>query len=270
MKVQKMQDGYGMNYKDYIGVFDSGVGGISVLKALVKELPYENFLYFGDSANAPYGEKTTEEIQGLSMNIADHFVEEGVKAIVIACNTATSAAAPLIREKYQDRMPVIGEEPALKPAAEADEEHDSRILVMATPATLRLEKFRKLKKRLEYEAEFIPVACVGLAARIEQGNLDAPDLLTLLERLIGPYKGKVDGVVLGCTHYPFIKKQIRKVIGDVPLFDGGEGTARELRRELEERQQLKKEETRGNIVLQSSMDTPEELKLYRNLLECPV
>lgn len=265
-----MQDGHGMKYKDYIGVFDSGVGGISVLKALIKELPYENFLYFGDSANAPYGEKTTEEIQKLSMNIADHFVEEGVKAIVIACNTATSAAAPLIREKYQKKMPVIGEEPALKPAAEADEDHDSKILVMATPATLRLEKFRKLKKRLEYEAEFIPVACFGLAARIEKGNFDAPDMTALLENLIGPYKGKVDGVVLGCTHYPFVKKQIREVLGDVPLFDGGEGTARELRRELEARHLLKKEKTAGRVVLQSSLDTPEELELYRNLMQCPV
>lgn len=256
-----------MNFKDYIGVFDSGVGGISVLKALIRELPYENFLYYGDSANAPYGEKTTEEIQKLSMRIADHFVEEGVKAIVIACNTATSAAASLIREKYQGRMPVIGEEPALKPAAEADEDRDSKILVMATPATLRLEKFQKLKKRLEYEAEFIPVACVGLAARIEKGNFDAPDMRELLQRLIGPYKGKVDGIVLGCTHYPFVKKQIREVMGDVPLFDGGEGTARELRRELEERSLLRKEQLSGKVVFQSSLDTPEEMKLYQWLLE---
>jgi glutamate racemase len=256
-----------MNFKDYIGVFDSGVGGISVLKELIRELPYENFLFFGDSANAPYGEKTTEEIQHLSMNIADHLVEEGVKAIVIACNTATSAAASLMREKYQAKMPVIGEEPALKPAAEADEDRDSKILVMATPATLRLEKFQKLKKRLEYEAEFIPVACVGLAARIEKGNFEAPDLKELLQKLIGPYKGKVDGIVLGCTHYPFVKKQIREVMGDVPLFDGGEGTARELRRELEERSLLRKEQLPGKVVFQSSLDTPEELKLYQWLLE---
>lgn len=256
-----------MNLKDYIGVFDSGVGGISVLKALIRELPYENFLYYGDSANAPYGEKSTEEIQQLSMTIADHFVEEGVKAIVIACNTATSAAASLIREKYQARMPVIGEEPALKPAAEADEDRDSKILVMATPATLRLEKFQKLKKRLEYEAEFIPVACVGLAARIEKGNFEAPDMKELLQKLIGPYKDKVDGIVLGCTHYPFVKKQIREVMGDVPLFDGGEGTARELRRELEERSLLRKEQVPGKVVFQSSLDTPEEMRLYQWLLE---
>lgn len=259
-----------MNYQDYIGVFDSGVGGISVLKALIKELPYENFLYFGDSANAPYGEKTTEEIQRLSMRIADRFAADGVKAIVIACNTATSAAAPIIREKYQARMPIIGEEPALKPAAEAEENRDSRILVMATPATLRLEKFQKLKKRLEYEAEFIPVACVGLAARIEKGNFDAPDMKELLEKLIGSYTGKTDGIVLGCTHYPFVKKQIREVMGDVPLFDGGEGTARELHRELRERHLLKKEKTRGQIVLRSSLDTTEEMALYQKLLKYPI
>lgn len=256
-----------MKYKDYIGVFDSGVGGISVLKALVRELPYENFLYFGDSANAPYGEKTTEEIQKLSLAIADRFADEGVKAIVIACNTATSAAAPLIREKYLSEMPVIGEEPALKPAAEAEEDRDSRILVMATPATLRLEKFQKLEKRLAHEAEFLPVACTGLASRIEQGNFDAPDMLDLLRKLIGPYAGKVDGVVLGCTHYPFVKKQIREIMGDIPLFDGGEGTARELRRELEEYHLLKEEKTKGKVVLQSSLDTPDEMELYQSLFD---
>ncbi len=252
-------------YRDYIGVFDSGVGGISTLRALVHELPHENFLFFGDSANAPYGEKTTEQVQQLSMNIADHMVKNGCKAIVIACNTATSAAAPLIRKKYQPQIPIIGIEPALKPAAEADDDRDSRILVMATPVTLTLEKFQKLEKRLSHEADFLPVACPGLAARIEQGNLDAPDLTDLLRSLIGAYRGQIDGIVLGCTHYPFVKRQICSIMGDVPLYDGGEGTARELHRVLKARGLLSGNETAGRVILESSLHTTENLQLYHYL-----
>lgn len=247
------------DYKGYIGVFDSGVGGISVLQALVKELPDEDFLFFGDSANAPYGEKTLDEIRKLSMSCADRLAGAGVKAIVVACNTATSAAIRPMRDKYGRRMPVIGVEPALKPAAE--HEHHGRILVMATPATLHLEKYEMLSEKLAGEAEFIPVECRGLAARIEKGDFDAPDLHALLEKLIGPYRGKIDGIVLGCTHYPFIKKQIRAVMGEVELFDGGEGTARELRRQLARWNRLKKSSS-GHVVFSSSLDTPEEMRLY--------
>ncbi len=254
-------------FDGYIGVFDSGVGGISTLRALVHELPHENFLFFGDSKNAPYGEKTTEQVQLLAMNIADDMVKKGCKAIVIACNTATSAAAPLIREKYQPDIPIIGIEPALKPAAEADDDKDSKILVMATPVTLTLDKFQKLEKRLEHEANFLSVACAGLASRIEQGHLEDEDLTALLKSLIGDYKGKIDGIVLGCTHYPFVKQQIRSIMGDVPLYDGGEGTARELRRVLTERNLLSKSVQDGQVVLQSSLNTPETLKLYHYLYE---
>ncbi len=251
----------------YIGVFDSGVGGISTLRALTRELPHENFLFFGDSKHAPYGEKTTEEVRELSLNIADHMAEGGCKAIVIACNTATSAAAAAIRKKYQPEIPIIGVEPALKPAAEADEDRDSRILVMATPVTLTLEKFQKLEKRLSHEAVFLPVACPGLAARIEQGHLEDPDLLDLLDSLIGAYRGTVDGIVLGCTHYPFIKRQIRTVMGDVPLFDGGEGTARELHRVLHERGLETDRSIPGTVRLMSSLESEEELQLYHYLYE---
>ncbi len=251
----------GKPYEGYVGVYDSGVGGISVLREIVKVLPDENYLFFGDSANAPYGEKPTEEILHLSMGIADQMVDEGVKAIVIACNTATSAAAREIRAKYENRMPIIGVEPAIKPAAEAKE--GSRVLVMATPATLRLEKFKKLEERLENKAEFIPVACPGLAARIEQGNLDAPDLKDLLFSLIGTYKDQVDSIVLGCTHYPFVRKAIREIMGDLPIFESGEGTARNLRANLQQWEILKSDGTPGTIVFQSSKHTPEEIELYR-------
>ena len=255
-------------YKGYIGVFDSGVGGISVLKELIRELPSEDFYYFGDSANAPYGEKTVEKVQELSMAIVDCMADEGCKAIVVACNTATSAAVGLIREKYGKKMPVIGIEPALKPAAR--EEHHGRILVMATPVTLKLEKYHKLSGRLAGEAEFIPVSGAGLAGRVEKGRLDAADVTEMLERMIGSYRGKIDGIVLGCTHYPFLKKQIRTVMGDVPLYDGGSGTARELRRQLSRYGLLKNGEKPGRVVLDSSLKTEEEMKIYHQLLHADI
>ncbi len=157
----------------FVGVFDSGVGGISVLRSLVAELPHEDFEFFGDSANAPYGEKTAPEVLGLSRSIVEDFVAEGAKCIVIACNTATSAAAQTLRAEYGE-LPIVGVEPALKPATLAP--RHGRILVMATPMTLRLDKFHKLAERWGSDSEVIGVPCVGLASRIEQGNLEADDL----------------------------------------------------------------------------------------------
>ena len=224
----------------FIGVFDSGVGGISVLRHLVSELPHESFRFFGDSANAPYGDKSRLEIRALSERIVDDFLSQGAKAIVIACNTATSASASYLREKYAD-VPIVGVEPALKPAALLPQ-HD-RILVMATAATLRLEKFH----------------------HIEKGDLDSPEIHDLLESLLGRYRGKVDSVVLGCTHYPFIRRQIADVVGDVPLLDGGEGTAHQLRRLLAEHDLLAGDEACGGVEFSSSLDAPGELDLYRKL-----
>lgn len=246
-------------FQDFVGVFDSGVGGISVLRALVQELPHERFVFFGDSANAPYGEKTPQEVLSLSRGIVGNLVQAGCKAIVIACNTATSAAANDLRAEYS-HLPIVGVEPALKPAVLA--ERHGRILVMATPMTVRLEKFQNLLDAWGGEAEVIAVPCEGLAARIEQGNLDAPDLVELIRTLVGTYAGTVDGVVLGCTHYPFVQRQIRAVLGDVPFYDGAQGTARQLRRLLEGDDLLASWDSVGGVTFLSSNDTPEELALY--------
>ena len=251
-------------FENYIGVFDSGVGGITILKALYSRMPYENFIYYGDSANAPYGEKTRAEIEKLSVNVADYLVSEGVKALVIACNTATSAAAPLIRGKYPD-MPVIGEEPAIKPASEAIGE--GRVLVMATPATLKLEKFNALLKSLPSKTEFVPCSCDGLAAAIEKCDPCSEEVMEVLHGHLDIHVGKVDGVVLGCTHYPFVAKAIKKIMGDVPLFDGADGTARELERELKELNISADPGNSGKIVFESSIDTSEELGAYERLYE---
>lgn len=255
-------------YQDYVGVFDSGVGGISVLKELVRELPNQDFLFFGDSANAPYGEKTPSQVRALAQRIVDGMLDQGCKAIVIACNTATSAAAQMLRDEYP-HVPIIGVEPALKPAVLAPK-HD-HVLVMATPITVRLDKYRHLLARWDQDSDVISVPCTGLAARIEKGHLDDADLIELLDWLVGDYRGKVDSVVLGCTHYPFIKPQIRQVLGnDVPFFDGGVGTARQTHRRLAEEGLLSESDKPGRVVLRSSKDTPEERDLYQWFYRKPI
>ena len=245
----------------FVGVFDSGVGGISVLRALVAELPHEDFRFFGDSANAPYGEKTEAQVLDLSRSIVEDLVARGAKAIVIACNTATSVAAATLRAAYPD-VPIVGIEPALKPAARALPH--GRVLVMATEVTLRLEKYHELVRAWGGECEVIPVPCPGLAARIERGSLDAPDLAEMIAGYVGAYAGKVDGVVLGCTHYPFVRGLIAEALGaGVRFFDGGAGTARQLRARLTDAGLLADRNRPGCVEFASSLDTPEELALYR-------
>lgn len=251
-------------FKGYVGVFDSGVGGISVLRELASVLPREDFVYFGDSANAPYGEKSRDQVVRLSRDIVDELLDEGAKAIVIACNTATSAAAAELRADYA-HVPIIGVEPALKPATL----HPGvrRILVMATPITLRLDKYQMLAEKWGSGHEVISAPCPGLAGRIEQGNLNAPDVRLLLEQLIGAYHESVDAVVLGCTHYPFIASQIREVVGDVPMFDGAQGTACQLERKLAERGLLTKSSEPGRVEFLSSKPGEAELDLYRRFFD---
>ena len=159
-----------------IGVFDSGVGGISVLRELVAQMPNENYIFFGDSKNAPYGTKTLEEVQKLTCADAEYLLSRGVKALVVACNTATSAAIRILREKYAD-MPVIGIEPALKPAVHAG--GHPRVLVMATPMTLREEKFHALMQRFGSDAEILRLPCPGLVEYVEQGVLEGAIPLSL-------------------------------------------------------------------------------------------
>ena len=240
-------------------MFDSGAGGISVLRACVAELPHEHFRYFGDSAHAPYGDQGEERIRELSFDIVDKMVDEDAKAIVIACNTATSAAAQVLRDAYP-QLPIVGIEPALKPAALAG----GRILVLATEATVHLEKYHILAAK--YGAEDMEtVACSGLVELIEAGNLDDPAIESYLQEKIGYLRGQVDNVVLGCTHYPFIKKQIAAVLGDVAFFDGAQGTAQQLKRRLVEFDLLAPEEQMGSVEFASSI--PAQVSLYQKLLD---
>lgn len=226
-----------MNQKqDYIAVFDSGVGGISVLRQLRRRMPNERYLYFGDSANAPYGSRSTEEIRSLALNTAAHLMEKGIKALVVACNTATAAAIDALRSTYP-QMIVVGIEPALKLAAQKFPGGTAGVL--ATPVTLREEKFQKLVNSSSNHCEVIKLPAPGLADLVEAGKADSPEAVALLEPLLSPWAGKLDALVLGCTHYPFAEKSIRAIVGDaLPLLDGGEGTARETQRRLAEKNLL--------------------------------
>lgn len=251
------------NLKNTIAVFDSGVGGISVLKEMTALLPHEHFYFYGDSAHAPYGEKTVKEIRDLTIEIVNDMINKGAKAIVLACNTATSAAAEILRNIYT--VPIIGVEPALKPATQAD--RHNRILVMATKNTLELEKFQKLADTYGKGIEIIPLACTGLAQCIEEGHLDDEILHQLLHSLLDEYVGNIDSVVLGCTHYPHIKDQILAILGDIPCFDGALGTARQLKNKLQEFDLLNDPSTIGTVTLDSSNPSPEEMALMKKLYE---
>lgn len=249
-----------------IGVFDSGVGGISVLRELIKAMPNENYIYLGDSQNAPYGTKSLEQVRRLSFHNAKLLLEQGAKGLVVACNTATSAAVRIMRTIYP-QLPIVGIEPALKPAA-LQKEHPA-VLVMATPMTVQQEKFRQLMARYEKKADIYPLPCPGLMEFIEAGDLTSERLHEFLENLIDPYLDKeLDSVVLGCTHYPFAKRMIQTIVGDeVKIFDGGEGTAREMRRRLAAADLLNPSVEQGWVKFENSLATREELALCRRLLE---
>jgi len=213
-----------------IGFFDSGVGGISVLREAIKELPNESFIYYGDNGNAPYGVKDESIIRELSIKAADFLVSKGIKALVVACNTATSAAIQVLRDRLD--MPVIGMEPALKPAVEMSE--DGKIIVMATPATLRQKKFCALLDQCGKQSKVIPLPCPGLMELIEKGDLESEEIVKYLECLLKPYFSEtIDIIVLGCTHYVFVADKIQRMMGEkTKVIDGNHGTVMQLKRIL--------------------------------------
>ena len=248
-----------------VAVFDSGVGGISVLRELVRRMPKERFLYFGDCANAPYGFRSTEEVRRLTCRAVEDLLAQGAKAVVVACNTATSAAIEDLRRNYADTI-VVGIEPALKLAAERYPK--GKILVMATDVTLREEKFRGLMARFSGTHPVEGVHCPGLVERIEKGELEGPEMEQFLRNLLEPHLTRdTVAVVLGCTHYPFAAPALRRVLGEnIDLIDGGEGTARETWRRLTAAGLLR-ESGSGEVTFQSSDGKAETLALMEQLLE---
>ena len=247
---------------DYIAVFDSGVGGISVLRHLRRELPQEKFLYFGDSANAPYGTRPLAEIRNLTVAAADMLLSRNVKALVVACNTATSAAISQLREKYPDKI-IIGIEPALKLAA--DRFPGGTVGVMATPATLREEKFNRLMESCCGRCTTVKLPAPGLVELVEKGMADSEESFALLTNLLGDWEGKLDALVLGCTHYPFASATLRRVLGPgTALLDGGEGTARETKRRLSQAGLLGGGP--GGVVFENSAENEAIIELCKKLL----
>jgi len=254
-----------INSNSPIAVFDSGVGGISVLGELWKIMPNENYLYFGDSKNAPYGTKSEEEIKNQTQNNIKNLIDRGCKCVVIACNTATSVAIRDLRQTFD--IPIIGIEPAVKPAVA--EHKGGKILVMATPVTLKKEKFALLMDSYSDISKIIPLPCPELVEMIEQGITEGEEIRKYLNKIFEPFKNKnIDAIVLGCTHFPFAKKEIQNIFGsNTDIIDGGYGTAKETKRRLTEEGILNTLNSKGHIEFESSKDNEEEINLMKKLFE---
>jgi glutamate racemase len=240
----------------HIGIFDSGIGGLSVLRALRAELPQQHLLYIADSAHAPYGERDEAFVLKRSRVITAYLQDRGMQALVIACNTATAAAVDQLRADHP-QLPIIGVEPALKPAAALST--TGRIGVMATRGTLASARFRHLLGSLSAQAEFVLQPCDGLAEAIEQTAGDAEIATELIAECarhtsamgrFGLKPGDIDTLVLGCTHYPFAAGALRQIVGpDVQLIATGEAVARQVRRQL------------GGLAARSAEATPGRIEL---------
>ena len=210
-----------MNTK--IGIFDSGIGGVTVLKECIRLNPNYEYLYYSDSIHNPYGDKIQDTIIFYCDDIVKFFVHHGCKIIIIACNTASAMASSYLRDKYPD-LHFIAIEPAIKLCYDSN---TNGTLIMATKGTMDSQKFHELYSQYHRDGYYL-ISCVGLADLIENGSVD--EIESYLVKYLSVYKGKVSNVVLGCTHYPLIKKQIRDVLGDVCFFDGAVGVAMQLKR----------------------------------------
>ena len=225
-----------MNRSAPIGVFDSGVGGLSVLRDMRAALPNESLIYIADSAHVPYGSKTPHYIRERSVTLSRFLLEHGAKAIVIACNTATAAAATVLRSTFA--VPIVGMEPAVKPAVAAT--HTGVVGVLATVGTVKSAQYAALLDRFSDGIEVVTQPCPGLADQIEAGNLDGSATRAMIEQYTKPLLARgADTIVLGCTHYPFVRPLISDVAGpNVALIDTGAAVARRLRQVLTERDLL--------------------------------
>jgi len=243
-----------------IGVFDSGVGGISVLKAIREQMPEESVIYFGDQGHVPYGSRSMEQIQTFSEAITRFLLAQGAKIIVVACNTASAAALKYLREKFPD-VPFVGMEPAVKPAAEYTQ--TGKVGVLATPATFQGALYASVVERFANGVELLQDTCPGLVQQIEQGNLDGEETRRILEEALLPMlEQNIDTVVLGCTHYPFVIPLIQRIVGDakrVRVIDPAPAVAKQARRRLEARGMRKGSTSRGDIKFYTS-GNPEALK----------
>ena len=249
----------------YIAVFDSGVGGISVLKRLMSQMPQENYLYYGDSANAPYGDRPEEEILRLTLAAVEKILTRPVKALVIACNTATAVAVDTLRKMYPE-LPIFGIEPALKPAAES---YPAGLVgILGTTATLESSRFRALMTRHMDRTNFVTIPVPELVPLVEQGIGNSRQAHKVLKKYLDPYYRKLDALVLGCTHYPFASASIRACLGNLPLLDGSVGTAAHVKRVLTKGGLLNPGP--GALVWENSSPDPKHLEVCKMLLSQPL
>lgn len=217
-----------------IGIFDSGIGGFSVLQAVRRQLPAEAVEYVADQAHVPYGPRPADELRGLADGITRFLLERGCKLVVVACNTASGVALHELRRRHP-QVPFVGMEPAVKPAAAAT--RSGVVGVLATPATLRGELYAGVVQRFAHGKTILEDACPGLVERIEAGDTAGPDTRAILERALRPMLARgMDALVLGCTHYPFVLALIRDITGpDVRVFDPAPAIARRVASVLEDR-----------------------------------
>lgn len=246
-----------MNKNDKIGIFDSGIGGVTVLQEILKILPNENYIYYSDSKNCPYGDKSDEQINEICENIVKIFIEQNCKAIVIACNTASAKSVQYLRKKY-NHIPFIAIEPAYKMVY--DYAYDKPTLVMATKGTIESEKFNLLYHKYDNHKTIL-LPCVGLADIIEEGDSDK--IKEYLKEHLEQYKGKVENIVLGCTHYPLIKKEIKEVLGKVEFFNGAPYLAKHLKEILEEENMINESYIKNDIqFIDSSKDEKKKKRFF--------
>lgn len=241
-----------------IGIFDSGVGGLSVLRAIRLEMPAESIIYFGDQGHIPYGPRPMEQIRDFSESITNFLRERNAKIIVVACNTASAAALKYLREKYPD-VKFVGMEPAVKPAAEHT--RTGKVGVLATPATFQGALYASVVERFANGVELFQNTCNGLVQQIEQGNLDGSETRKILEDALHPMlEENIDTVVLGCTHYPFVIPLIEEIAGDkVRVIDPAPSVAKQVKRLLDAGGIKSEAESRGIVRFYTS-DDPDVLK----------
>lgn len=242
-----------------IGIFDSGIGGITVLKEIVKIMPQENYIYYSDSKNNPYGDKSEEEVKKICDDIVQKFIGKNCKAIVIACNTASAMAKDYLRKKYKDIL-IFAIEPAYKMVY--DYSYNKETLVMATKGTIESEKFKLLLAKYNNNKTVL-LACTGLADLIEEGNKEK--IKQYLNKNLKKYKNKVENVVLGCTHYPLVQNEIKDVLGDVKFFNGAPNLAKHVKDVLEENNLINNGE--GKIEFIDSKESEQNKKRFFEILQ---
>ena len=248
-----------------IGIYDSGVGGLTVLRAVRELLPHEDLLYFADQAKVPYGNRPLEEVRALAEGVTRYLMDQGAKLIVVACNTASAAALKHLRALYPD-FPFVGMEPAVKPAAE--QTLSGKVGVLATPSTFQGEMYASVVERFAKDVQVFQATCPGLVKQIEKGYLITPKTRRILEEALKPMmKEGVDTLVMGCTHFPFVIPLIREIAGeDVRVIDPAPAVARQVKRVLEAGGLLRTGDSAGKTVFLTSAEAGKLEDLLPKLL----